>query len=138
MPYAAPQPCKRFGCPELTQSGFCKKCKKDPRHRAYSPRGTTQRRRRLNEEDRKLDAWYSSSRWRSLRNSWISRNPCCALCLRAGVIKSGEVVDHIVERRDDDSKRLDSENLQTLCHKCHNRKSAEVRQRRIQSGQEKN
>jgi 5-methylcytosine-specific restriction protein A len=40
-------------------------------------------------------------------------------------------VDHIVERSDDDSKRLNWDNLQSLCHSCHNIKTAEEKRKRI-------
>jgi 5-methylcytosine-specific restriction endonuclease McrA len=38
-------------------------------------------------------------------------------------MRKGDVVDHIIELRDDFSKRLDVNNLQTLCYSCHNKKT---------------
>ena len=82
------------------------------------------------DEDRKRDNWYSSKDWRSMRRSHISRNPLCVDCLSRGLLRQADVVDHIVERKDDDSLRLDSQNLQSLCHKCHNSKTQDERRRR--------
>lgn len=47
-----------------------------------------------------------------------------------GVVKVGDVVDHIIERVDDDSLRLDPDNLMTLCHYHHGEKTAEARRAR--------
>ena len=54
----------------------------------------------------------------------------CQNCQRNGVIKTGDVVDHIVELKDDMSKAFDMDNLETLCHKCHNYKTYITKQKR--------
>ena len=84
----------------------------------------------MTDEELKRDAWYSSRDWRNLRRSYISRNPLCEFCFARGITKAADVVDHIIERKDDDSLRLDSRNLQSLCHRCHNLKTLEERDRR--------
>ena len=80
----------------------------------------------MDDQDRKLDSFYSSKDWKATRKAYFVRNPLCEHCDLNGVLKSGDVVDHIVERRDGGSDH-DFSNLQTLCHACHNRKSAEER-----------
>lgn len=48
---------------------------------------------------------------------FIKENPLCVECESVA-----EVVDHIVSIRDGGDK-LSWSNLQSMCHKCHNRKS---------------
>ena len=125
MPHDAPQPCKSPGCTELVRDrrarGYCVRHVRETR--ALRTRKTTDRRRRMTDEERERDAWYSSRDWRNLRRAYISRNPLCEFCFARGITKAADVVDHVVERKDDDSRRLDSSNLQSLCHRCHNLKT---------------
>lgn len=57
--------------------------------------------------------------WERLRNWFISRNPLCAHCGRLGT-----EVDHIQPISVAPERRLSADNLQTLCHPCHMRKTA--------------
>ncbi len=133
MPRSAPTPCKSPGCPELVPEGsargFCVRHVRGGR----APRRTTARRRRMNDEELKRDAWYSSKDWTKLRRAFIARNPLCSICNDNGFVRSADVVDHIVERKDDDSLRLSWDNLQSLCHSCHNQKSADEKRKRNRS-----
>nr|WP_275591513.1 HNH endonuclease signature motif containing protein [Mammaliicoccus sp. A-M4] len=54
----------------------------------------------------------------------------CQECLRQGYYQQANVVDHIIELKDDWSKRLDKDNLIPLCHSCHNKKTKEEQRRR--------
>lgn len=132
MPHDAPQECKSPGCTELVRDrrarGYCVRHVRETR--ALRTRNTTDRRRRMSSEELERDYWYSSRNWRNLRRAYISRNPLCEFCFARGVTKAADVVDHVVERKDDDSRRLDSSNLQSLCHRCHNLKTLEERDRR--------
>ncbi len=49
----------------------------------------------------------------------------CVQCRMNGIIKIGDVVDHIIPLLVDWLRRLDPVNLQTLCHACHNKKTKE-------------
>ena len=62
--------------------------------------------------------FYSSAQWRRLRNAYISRHPLCEECELRGRTAAAKMVDHIREVRDG-GPRLDSNNLQALCHQCH-------------------
>lgn len=42
------------------------------------------------------------------------------MCKSNGVIKQANIVHHIVPLRDDWSKRLSYDNLETICAQCHN------------------
>lgn len=67
--------------------------------------------------------FYQSAAWRRLRAVKIEQQPLCEECLRNGVMTPAQVVDHIVPINKGGSE-LDLCNLQSLCHACHNRKSA--------------
>ena len=60
--------------------------------------------------------------WRALRSAHLADNPACVQC---GRIARSNHVDHIVAHRGDDRLRIDPANLQTLCHSCHSRKTAQ-------------
>lgn len=66
--------------------------------------------------------FYNGQRWRNLRAAFIRENPLCVYCDRNGIIKAGKVVDHI-EPINEGGEKYNPENLQTLCHPCHNSKS---------------
>ena len=61
--------------------------------------------------------FYQSYAWRQLRSMFIKRNPLCVEC--EGI---GQVVDHIVPIKSGGDP-LEWDNLQTMCHRCHNVKS---------------
>ena len=84
-----------------------------------------------NRKDKQYRRIYQSSRWQHLRRQVLLRDGfLCQNCQRNGVIKTGDVVDHIVELKDDMSKAFDMDNLETLCHKCHNHKTYITKQKR--------
>jgi len=70
---------------------------------------------------------YDSIRWRKLRSYYIANNPLCEKCLEDDqyVDATGRrgVVDHIIPINEGGAV-FDVANLQTLCNKCHNIKSA--------------
>ena len=69
-------------------------------------------------------SFYRSTHWRKLRAWWVDGNPLCVECESEGRTVVADVVDHIVPLKQGGSKfRLD--NLQSLCHSCHNRKTYE-------------
>lgn len=67
--------------------------------------------------------FYQSTAWRELRAEKLRQNPICEQCLKIGLIIPAHVVDHIVPINKGGAA-LDIDNLQSLCHPCHNRKSA--------------
>ena len=76
--------------------------------------------------DKRLSAWQRGydSTWQKLRNAFIKRNPLCVYCMKTGVIKPAEEIDHIVPHKGDNVLRLSESNLQALCKQCHSRKTA--------------
>lgn len=67
--------------------------------------------------------FYQSTPWRKLREKVLKERPLCEECKRNGVLTPAKVVDHIVPIVKGGAA-LDERNLQPLCHRCHNIKSA--------------
>ena len=72
------------------------------------------------------NTFYQTYTWRKKRNEYIKHNPLCVHCKEKGIITKANVVDHITRIKDGGSK-LDDNNLQSLCTKCHNSKSGKER-----------
>ncbi len=78
----------------------------------------------------KYQQFYRSTAWKKLSHHWLMTHPLCVSCEAQGIYRKGDLVDHIVELRDDWTKRLDPDNLQTLCYACHNRKTWKEKHKR--------
>ena len=63
--------------------------------------------------------FYKTSTWVKLSHRTLQNNPVCVSCLHKGIIKKADLVDHIVPIRENWGKRLDPDNLQSLCYHCH-------------------
>ena len=87
--------------------------------------------------------WYQSKEWRGnpnrklgerggIREAQLRRQPNCVECEKEGVINPATVVDHKKDwkkGRTKEEKRMlftNPDNLQSLCHSCHNRKTAKT------------
>ena len=105
MPYAAPRPCRHRGCPELVTGkvGFCEQHRK-AEHRRYN-----------REQRPKHHKLYGGSRWRALRDAFITEHPFCEKCGRLA-----ELVHHRVEHKGDVALFYSEANLSSLCTVCHN------------------
>jgi 5-methylcytosine-specific restriction enzyme A len=69
-------------------------------------------------------------RWKRLRDDYIADYPLCEHCERKGLTTIAREVDHIIEFEGlDDQKRLDRDNLQSLCRSCHAKKTAKDKRR---------
>lgn len=84
-----------------------------------------------NREDKQYRKIYKSRRWQELRKQVMLRDEfLCQECKRNDLTKTGDVVDHIIELKDDLSKAFDMANLEVLCHACHNAKTIREKQKR--------
>ena len=70
--------------------------------------------------------FYYSKAWQRMRAYMRQKYQLCAECLKNGIVKAGEIVDHITPIKDGGAM-LDESNLQVLCYACHNRKHAHER-----------
>ncbi|WP_237475755.1 HNH endonuclease signature motif containing protein [Virgibacillus salexigens] len=72
--------------------------------------------------DPKVNAFYKSSKWRKVRAVAIARDKgLCQRCLKQGILRHAQVVHHLVEVNVDWELRYDLNNLESVCHACHNR-----------------
>lgn len=49
-------------------------------------------------------------------DDWI-----CQECKKKRLIEQANIVHHVIEVKEDWSKRLDIDNLVSVCHSCHNK-----------------
>jgi 5-methylcytosine-specific restriction protein A len=63
--------------------------------------------------------------WKRLRNAFIRSNPLCVECEKDNKIIEATDVDHITPIAIAPHRRLDSTNLQSLCHSCHSKKTSQ-------------
>lgn len=91
--------------------------------------------RRLDHADRKAQAklvavaregaeFYRTARWKRLRLIHLDAHPLCSDCIGVGLVVSATDVDHIRPHRGDARLFWDRRNWQSLCHRCHSRKTA--------------
>jgi len=66
--------------------------------------------------------FYNSQRWRKIAKNHKKINPLCIQCLQEGKTTPVDVTDHIISI-DDGGHKTDLNNLQSLCHACHNSKT---------------
>jgi 5-methylcytosine-specific restriction protein A len=74
-------------------------------------------------ERAKYQRFYQSAKWQRTRLIKLAESPLCEMCLVSGMTTPAVHVDHIVPLSEDYNKRLDYDNLQSLCHSCHSKKT---------------
>lgn len=114
--------CNHAGCNTLVDYNvsYCKKHEATSKKQLYKDR--------FSESNEKFHKFYKTKRWERTSKQFRLKNPLCIECLANGIVRKADVVDHIVELKDDWDKRLDWDNLQSLCHEHHNIKTAKARQ----------
>jgi 5-methylcytosine-specific restriction protein A len=124
MPSKPLRPCNKIGCTNLTRDRYCEQHKHLVEQRQRSRRNDKEYdKHKRNQQAR---AFYHSREWERLRQAALARDHyLCQHCLQHNRITRATIVDHIVPISVDWSKRLSLDNLQSLCHACHNRKTAE-------------
>jgi 5-methylcytosine-specific restriction protein A len=111
MPYAPPSPCLEPGCGALCHTPRCPEHTRQHDRRDRQRRGSSSRR------------GYTRRHYK-LREIVLARDPICRACGE----EPSEVSDHIIALRRGGAP-FDLSNLQGLCRKCHNRKTARERGR---------
>lgn len=111
MPSKPLKPCKSSGCPELVQSGYCDKHKKN-NYEYDKKRGTANQRG-------------YTYRWQQYRELFLKKNPICVECEEEELITPSTTVDHIVPHKGDHKLFWDSKNHQGLCKRHHDRKTVQ-------------
>lgn len=109
MPIKALHLCNKAGCTSLTRERYCSK------HTKESNRYNRER------TDSKYTEFYKTTEWKVARGIALARdNYQCVLCKRKGIKKKADMVHHIIPVKKDWGKRLDINNLMSLCDGCHN------------------
>lgn len=112
LPERPKKPCNYPGCSALVPGGerHCEAHRKQI-HRTYD----------RNRRDPDLYKFYGSVVWQRLREYKKTRDPLCEECLNKGKVVPVEHVHHKIPAGRDPSKRLDIDNLISLCEMCHKR-----------------
>jgi 5-methylcytosine-specific restriction enzyme A len=128
MPNKPLKPCNKIGCTNLTRDRYCDEHKRLAEQRQRSRRNDKEYDKyKRNQQAR---AFYHSREWERIRQAALARDHyLCQHCLQHNRITRATIVDHIVPIAVDWSRRLDINNLQSLCQACHNRKTAEDKRR---------
>jgi 5-methylcytosine-specific restriction protein A len=119
------RPCHKQGCPNLTREKYCEK------HKHLEEQDRQERQRYYNEKIRstEVQGFYESPAWRKLRRQKLGQMPLCEICYANKRITPAVIVDHKIEIKDGGAA-LDMKNLQSVCHACHNKKTAAERLKR--------
>lgn len=104
------RPCRKPGCSVLVPDGYCDKHRPKPVERS--------------EEASSWRWMYGTAKWAALRADHLLIEPFCRECATQGVRTLATDVDHIVDHKGDWEKFTDKNNLESLCHSCHSRKTA--------------
>ena len=107
MPYKNRRPCGQPGCPNLVEAGehYCSEHRKQ-----YNKRS---------------NAGHYDSHWRKISKGYLSRNPLCVECEKAGRLTPATETHHIIPVADGGTHAED--NLMALCKSCHSRISLKER-----------
>lgn len=73
---------------------------------------------------------YDTRAWRRLSDKKKTVDPFCEPCLKEGRHTIARIVDHIVEIKDDPSLAYNWDNLESMCHDCHNKKTRDEKDKR--------
>ena len=106
--------CNTPGCAELTRDSYCPEHKRVKQYQQYKDRPAHH-------------ALYNTTRWRRVRLLYLSGNPLCVKCKQDGVITPATVVDHVIDHKGDLMIFWDVTNWQSLCERCHNKKTGGTR-----------
>lgn len=111
MPNAMLHPCAAPGCSALVKSGYC------ATHKRVATEPST-------DERRKRNRMYWNDAWKRRRISQLSSHPWCEDCLRANIYVPATDVHH-VQRHEGDALTFAISPLQSLCHACHSKHTAQ-------------
>ena len=105
------RPCRAPGCRILVPGGYC------PAHQPEK-----------NGRSERAASWrwmYATQTWDGLRSAQLLKEPFCRACAARGLRVRATDVDHIRDHKGDWTVFTDERNLQSLCHSCHSRKTAQ-------------
>ena len=111
MPVAAPKPCNKPGCGNLTNGRYCTDHKQLNSSWNRYHNGKTRHERGY------------GNKWDKLRKQILQRDEgLCQACYKHGVYTPATAVNHIIPKARGGTDRAD--NLQAICNTCHKAKTA--------------
>ncbi len=93
----------------------------------HRPHGVPSKQERQREHDQRRGSSSQRGygyRWQRYRERFLQQHPLCAACERDGKITLATEVDHVVPARNNPGQFWNSRNHQSLCARCHSRKTA--------------
>ena len=81
--------------------------------------------------------FYVTTGWVKLRAAYIREYPLCEVCNQKGLVVEATEIDHKVPIKIDYELRLEWDNLQSLCHRCHMKKTKAIDDRLLKGLQPK-
>lgn len=109
------------------QKRYCRKCNKIATQGPYCEDHAPVRDYKAENNRRTKhwwDGWYKLAIWQDTRRIQLRREPLCCECMKMNIYTKATDVDHIEPHNGDYDLFLDDNNLQSLCHQCHSRKTA--------------
>lgn len=134
---ALKQTCGKPGCCRAIDYGtrYCEyHAKTEPSKQAQQERS----RHRSSEPTpakREAARLYGTKRWQEMRLAQLQAEPLCERCIDKDRVTAATVVDHIDRHGNDERRFYDRGNLQSLCKRCHDKKTMteDYRARRAES-----
>ena len=80
----------------------------------------------IKDNNKYRNPFYVSSKWLKIRTAYISEYPLCEACSKKDIVTAATEIDHKVPIKIDYDLRLEWNNLQALCHRCHSKKTKAV------------
>lgn len=80
--------------------------------------------RRTRPDTKRKGGEYNDTRWKQASRQYRKQNPICAACERMLRGNAAQCVDHVIPHGGDYDLFWDVDNWQSLCHRCHNAKTA--------------
>lgn len=116
--------CTYVGCKAIVEHNDDSTSPRCPKHqRTYKKNSHSDRRSNYEHHyDENGKNIYHTTRWKKLRALKVKLNPLCEHCLKYGIAKPVEEVDHIVSILDG-GEIWDIDNLQSLCRRHHANKT---------------
>ena len=120
MPKRALRPCNT--CKRLSEGAYCPEHTIEQENKRIEHTKHTRRQYEKHGRNHELSKFYSSKQWRNARAWQLSNEPLCRHCQEKGILTTATQVDHI-KPRSKGGADFDADNLQSLCHSCHSRKT---------------
>jgi 5-methylcytosine-specific restriction protein A len=114
VPSKPMRPCRVFGCPNISKTGYCA----EHAYLEEQERKARQKYIKSTRRDKKEQAFYTSGQWRTVRQIKLNRDPLCEECLKQGITTIATEVHHIEDIKSGGAK-LRYDNLMSLCKSCH-------------------